>query len=63
MSLNIVNKESIEDIFNVLCRGMDEVVHKCAKYLGKCYSDEEIIETKVGQLELTKQVSKTSNYN
>ena len=33
-----------------------QIVHECAVLLNKCYSTEEIIETKLGQLELTKTV-------
>ena len=34
-----------------------QIVHDCASHLYTCYTHEEINETKVGQLELTKQVN------
>ena len=34
-----------------------QIVHDCASHLYTCYTHEEINETKVGQLELTKQVT------
>lgn len=34
-----------------------QIVHDCSHHLQQCYSEEEINETKVGQLELTKQVN------
>ena len=33
-----------------------QIVHDCAHILEECYSNEEIIETKIGQLELTKKI-------
>ena len=35
-------------------------MHQCAEHLYTCYTHEEINETKVGQLELTKQVCNQS---
>lgn len=56
MSTNIVKQKTVDNIFDVLCTGMDQIVHECAHLLERCYKDEEIIETKLGQLELTKKI-------
>jgi len=56
MQQNIVQQETVENIIDVLCDGMNGIVHDCAHLLTKCYSTEEIIETKIGQLELTKKI-------
>jgi len=56
MSTSIVKQKTVETIFDVLCVGMDQIVHECAHILERCYKDEEIIETKLGQLELTKKI-------
>ena len=34
-----------------------QIVHGCSQVLEKCYTDEEIMETKIGQLELTRKVN------
>ena len=56
MRTNIVKQKTMETIFDVLCVGMYQIVHECARTLERCYNDVVIIETKVGQLQLTKKV-------
>lgn len=56
MTRDIIYQKSVEDIFAVVCKGMEKVVHNCSKTLDRCYSKDEINETKVGQLQLTKKV-------
>jgi len=56
MNRRIVVQSSVDTIFSVLCDGMDKIVHGCSQVLEKCYTDEEIMETKIGQLELTRKI-------
>lgn len=50
------NIKNLNKMFDALCTGMNQVVHECGDLLHACYSEDEIQETKIGQLELTKQV-------
>jgi len=58
MNGEIIQHSSVERILDALCDGMNMIVHQCAEHLYTCYTHEEINETKVGQLELTKQIFK-----
>jgi len=58
MSIKLQQQTTVEAILDVLCDGMNKIVHDCASHLYTCYTHEEINETKVGQLELTKQIFK-----
>lgn len=57
MSRDIISQNSVADIFKVLCQGIEKIVHNCSQTLDHCYTPEEIVETKVGQLKLTKKVN------
>lgn len=44
-------------IYNLLCDGMHDIVVKCTVILADCYSPEDMVEMRNGQLKLTQKVS------